>query len=97
MRVQGYSPSQIVVLTPYLGQVRLLIAALSRGDIGVLIGELDLEELQQEGEGLDDDAVLCSADSDDSGGAAFLCCSCGACVRMLMMTLEILQQYTWRL
>ena len=41
---QGYDPTQLVVLTPYLGQVQLLKTALSE-DGAVLLGEVDQREL----------------------------------------------------
>jgi replication-associated recombination protein RarA len=42
---QGYDPTQLVVLTPYLGQLQLLRKSLA-DDFSVLIGEVDMEELE---------------------------------------------------
>ena len=45
---QGYKPSQLVVLTPYLGQLQELRTALS-ADWKVLVDQLDLDQLDNAG------------------------------------------------
>ncbi|KAG8459015.1 hypothetical protein KFE25_006560 [Diacronema lutheri] len=52
---QGYAPSQLVVLTPYLGQLMILRAALSR-TLKVALGERDSDDVQ-------------ALAADDEGGA----------------------------
>jgi AAA+ superfamily predicted ATPase len=42
---QEYDPTQLVVLTPYLGQLQLLRKSLA-DDFSVIIGEVDMEELE---------------------------------------------------
>ena len=47
---QGYSPGQLVVLTPYLGQVRTLTEKLRlAGVCSVLVGDLDLDDMMSAG------------------------------------------------
>ena len=45
---QGYSPGQLVVLTPYLGQVRVLTQKLANV-CTVLIGDLDMDDMANAG------------------------------------------------
>ncbi|KAG5175929.1 hypothetical protein JKP88DRAFT_249852 [Tribonema minus] len=68
--LQGYTPSQVVVLTPYLGQMREIRRALSKGEIATLISDMDLEELQrlQEDIGDDSDATAAAAGPAVKGG-----------------------------
>ncbi|KAJ8602141.1 hypothetical protein CTAYLR_001664, partial [Chrysophaeum taylorii] len=48
---QDYDPSQVVVLTPYLGQLQEIRHELRRANLGSLVGELDADDLED-----DDDA-----------------------------------------
>jgi AAA domain len=65
---QGYALSQLVVLTPYLGQMRALRRALAQGDIGVMISELDQAALVKEGLDNDDELDLVSDSSGTDRG-----------------------------
>ncbi|KAK1749921.1 helicase required for RNAi-mediated heterochromatin assembly 1 [Echria macrotheca] len=49
MGQQGYSTSQIVVLTPYLGQLRVLQEMILKGEYAVELGEMDKRELIRAG------------------------------------------------
>ncbi|KAK5657152.1 hypothetical protein OQA88_3209 [Cercophora sp. LCS_1] len=49
MGQQGYSTHQIVILTPYLGQLRVLQDAILKGEHAVELGEMDKMELVRAG------------------------------------------------
>lgn len=44
--LQGYNPGDIAIVTPYVGQLMKLRAAL-QGQFALALNELDLEEIQQ--------------------------------------------------
>ena len=56
---QGYRASQVVVLTPYLGQMRAIMAAMSAARVTEYIGERDGADL--EAAGLAEEVLLCTS------------------------------------
>mmetsp|Transcript_4606 Transcript_4606/g.10903 ORF Transcript_4606/g.10903 Transcript_4606/m.10903 type:complete len:1123 (-) Transcript_4606:447-3815(-) len=50
--LQGYAPSDLVVLTPYLGQLKKIVRLMERElrDVNAFISEKDLEDLEKDGE-----------------------------------------------
>eukprot|EP00736_Rhodelphis_marinus_P009799 Rmarinus@m.14001 len=54
---QGYDKSSIVVLTPYLSQLRTLRTDLRKVDLSVVLGQLDVQELRQQDVQIEDAAL----------------------------------------
>jgi len=50
---QGYEPSALVVLTPYLGQLVKIHGALVKANLGALIDDLDFSDARKELDGLE--------------------------------------------
>ena len=53
---QGYAASQVVILTPYLGQLKEIRDLLKKGDTAAYLGDQDLAELRQAGLKVDSDS-----------------------------------------
>eukprot|EP01041_Mallomonas_annulata_P000135 gene135-218_t len=64
--LQGYQPSDLVVLTPYLGQLVQIRSALEKASLAVDLGDLDEEDVTRLADNNDGDAVMNSSDNEDS-------------------------------
>lgn len=72
---QGYSPEDVVILTPYLGQLRVLRGLLQDAQLRVLVGEHDKQAMEEAGlaGAADDVRSRCSAGLHSHGGVEHHC------------------------